>query len=98
MKWSAATIATGHAIHQRYDDERFVREFFLVPQNIVADSERGIGRSNFRGISSGSRRRASTARAFISLPSSPAMSSNCRNICVPPSETELLGFTHGWAG
>ena len=47
MKWSAATIATGHAIHQRYDDERFVREFFLVPQNIVADSERGIGPFEF---------------------------------------------------
>ncbi len=33
LPWSAADVAASHGAHHRYDDERFVREFFLDPAN-----------------------------------------------------------------
>ena len=33
LPWSAADIESNHGAHHRYDDERFVREFFLDPAN-----------------------------------------------------------------
>ncbi len=33
LPWSAADIEANHGAHHRYDDERFVREFFLDPAN-----------------------------------------------------------------
>ena len=33
LPWSAAAIEAKHSAHHRYDDERFVREFFLDPAN-----------------------------------------------------------------
>ena len=33
LPWSGAAIEAGHGAHHRYDDERFLREFFLDPAN-----------------------------------------------------------------
>jgi len=33
LPWSAADIEANHGAHHRYEDERFVREFFLDPAN-----------------------------------------------------------------
>jgi len=33
LPWSGAAIAAKHGAHHRYDDERFLREFFLDPAN-----------------------------------------------------------------
>ncbi len=33
VAWSSAAVEAGHGAHHRYDDERFVREFFLDPAN-----------------------------------------------------------------
>jgi hypothetical protein len=35
IRWSATAIEADHGAHHRYDDERFVREFFLDPANTL---------------------------------------------------------------
>jgi hypothetical protein len=35
MKWAESSLSAGHGAHARYEDERFVREFFLDPNNLV---------------------------------------------------------------
>lgn len=35
LPWSRDAIAAGHGAHHRYDDQRFVREFFLDPANLL---------------------------------------------------------------
>jgi hypothetical protein len=42
MKWAASAIAAGHGAHARYDDERFVRELFLDPNNLATHPEHGV--------------------------------------------------------
>lgn len=42
MAWAASSITAGHGAHARYDDERYVREFFLDPQNMVTNPNRGV--------------------------------------------------------
>ena len=36
LPWSGAAIEANHGAHHRYDDERFLREFFLDPANEVS--------------------------------------------------------------
>jgi hypothetical protein len=42
MKWAESSIEAKHGVHQRYDDDRFLREQFLDPNNIATSPERGI--------------------------------------------------------
>ena len=47
MKWAASSLAAGHGAHARYDDERFVRELFLDPNNLVINPQYGVGEFEF---------------------------------------------------
>jgi len=42
MKWAASSLAANHGAHARYNDERFVREAFLDPNNLATDKSHGI--------------------------------------------------------
>lgn len=42
MSWAASSISAGHGAHARYDDDRYVREFFLDPQNLVQNPTHGV--------------------------------------------------------
>jgi hypothetical protein len=42
MKWAASSLAANHGAHARYDDERFVRESFLDPNNIATSPNHGV--------------------------------------------------------
>jgi hypothetical protein len=42
MAWAASSISAGHGAHARYDDERYMREFFLDPQNLVTNPNHGV--------------------------------------------------------
>jgi hypothetical protein len=44
MSWSQQAVEARHGAHQRLDDERFVREFFIDPAN---ELRQGTGRFNF---------------------------------------------------
>jgi hypothetical protein len=49
MDWAASSITAGHGAHARYDDERYVREFFLDPQNMVTNPIHGVQPFEFSG-------------------------------------------------
>jgi hypothetical protein len=42
MTWAASSITAGHGAHARYEDERYIREFFLDPQNLVTSPSHGV--------------------------------------------------------
>lgn len=42
MAWAASSMRAGHGAHARYDDERYIREFFLDPQNMVNSPSYGV--------------------------------------------------------
>jgi hypothetical protein len=42
MSWAASSISAGHGAHARYDDDRYIREFFLDPQNLVTNPDHGV--------------------------------------------------------
>ncbi len=49
MKWAASSIAANHGAHARYDDERFVREAFLDPNNLATSKQHGVEPFEFAG-------------------------------------------------
>jgi hypothetical protein len=42
MAWAASSLAAGHGAHARYDDERFVRELFVDPNNLLNHPDHGV--------------------------------------------------------
>jgi hypothetical protein len=42
MTWSENAISSNHGAHQRYDDDRFTREFFLDPKNLLTNPNYGV--------------------------------------------------------
>jgi hypothetical protein len=42
MPWSKNSIGKMHGIHQRYDDERYTREFYLDPKNLLTSPDHGL--------------------------------------------------------
>lgn len=42
MAWAEESLRAGHGAHARYDDDRYTREFFLDPQNLVTNPDHGI--------------------------------------------------------
>jgi hypothetical protein len=42
MRWAASSLAANHGAHARYDDERFIREAFLDPNNLATSAQHGI--------------------------------------------------------
>jgi hypothetical protein len=42
MTWSERSITASHGVHHRYDDERFIREGFLDPNNIATHPDYGV--------------------------------------------------------
>lgn len=42
MKWAASSLAANHGAHARYDDERFIREGFLDPNNLATSPQHGV--------------------------------------------------------
>jgi Glycosyl transferase family 2 len=42
MAWAEESIKAGHGAHARYDDDRYTREFFLDPKNLVTSPSHGV--------------------------------------------------------
>jgi hypothetical protein len=47
MAWAASSMRAGHGAHARYDDERYIREFFLDPQNVATNPSCGVREFEF---------------------------------------------------
>jgi len=47
MAWAASSMRAGHGAHARYDDERYIREFFLDPQNVATNPSYGVQEFEF---------------------------------------------------